>query len=270
MSKLLQKLWITAAIALGATTSAQASLIIGGDAIDKASATAIVDIVFVIDTSGSMSDDIAAIGAAANNVVKNLNCPEIDCYVRASFMGITGNSGSVFNENVRSYVMGLGGTANSNSSEDNGWAVVDLVNYYAWGADAVGSQKNYHAIVTIGDEGTDNGSPVSATDFTAAKAANQAAIANDILLFSWVTDDPFAGVPAIFKAMAVGGDPGNGDTYGNTGGAYLSGLSGVDVEKRLEDIICTVASGGNNDVPLPGTLALVGLGLLGLGARRRK
>ncbi|MEC5398287.1 hypothetical protein [Uliginosibacterium sp. H1] len=268
MRKELTKLLFSACL-LGGASASQAGLLIGGDAANQASASAIVDIVFMIDTSASMSDDISAIGAAANRVVANLSCPDIDCYVRARFMGITGNSGSVFNENVRSYVLGKSGTPTSDQSEDNGWGVVDLVNYFDWGTDATATQKNYHAIVTIGDEGTENGSPVNAMDFVAAKAANEAAIAAGIFLFSWVTDDPFAGVPALFRAMAIGGDPGNGELYGSTGGAYLEGLSGVDVEARLEEIICFVAGGGEDpeepgSVPIPSSLALVGLALFGM------
>lgn len=258
-------------------TAPMASSLVGGDAVDQASADAILDIVFTIDTSGSMYDDINAIGAVAQNVVQNLDCPDIDCYVRARFMGITSNRG-IFDENVRKYVQDSGNTPLSNHIEDNGPAVTDLVNYYNWNDDSTADQSYYKAVVTIGDEGTESGYPVYQNDWDAAYQANQAAIAEDVLLFSWVTDDPIGGaagpVPVLFETMAVGGT-GGGYTFGNTGGTYLEQGPGFDLEAELERIICTAAGGGTNNgggtVPEPSALMLMGGGLLGLvGLRRRK
>ncbi len=255
-------------------TNASATFITGGDAADQASADDILDIVFVIDTSGSMYDDINAIGAVAETTIQNLECPECDVFVRASFMSITYNYG-IFNETVSSMVYGEGGTPVSNSSEDNGPAVIDLVNYYNWNDDSTADQDYYKAIVTIGDEGTENGQPVNQADWDVAFTANQAAINNDVFLFSWVTDDPYTGVTDLFNIMATGGS-GGGYLFGDTGGAYLQSGDGTDVATYLEQIICTAGSGGTGGtggvepVPEPSTILLLGAGLAGLAFYGRK
>lgn len=256
--------------AAGFAGTANASFMTGGDAADQASADDILDIVFAIDTSGSMYDDINAIGAAAQGVIENLECPDCDIWVRASFMGIKGKYGSVFNESVYDYVTTLGQTPTVNHSEDNGPAVVDLVNWYNWNDDSTASQDYYKAVVTIGDEGTDNGYPVNQDDWNAAYAANQAAIANNVFLFSWVTDDPYTGVVDLFETMAMGGT-GGGYTFGFAGGGFVNDSAGTgDVGETLERIICTAGSGGGNEVPEPATMLLFGTGIAGLVASRRK
>lgn len=273
--KLLKKAALVAAIAV-APYSANAASLIGGDAVDQASASSILDIVFAIDTSGSMSDDIASIALKAQQTIENLECPQIDCYVRARFFGINGTSGSLFNENARSYVLGRsGGTTLINNTEDNAPVVTDLVNWYEWNNDATATQSYFRAIVTIGDEGTQDGDPVNTADYDAAVAANQAAKAAGILLFSWIADDPTnVNVGPLFDVMATGGSITSGGTtynFQDTGGAYISGpLTDVTVEQQLEDIICFAATGGGNNVSEPGSLALAGLALGGAFMLRRR
>ncbi|MCX2864784.1 PEP-CTERM sorting domain-containing protein [Paucibacter sp. PLA-PC-4] len=274
------KTWLATAaiVATSIPLQSHAALLIGGDAASQATASSILDIVFAIDTSASMSDDIASIALRAQSTIQNLNCPTTDCYVRARFFGINGVSGSVFNENARTYILGRPGVSSSliNSTEDNAPVVTDLVNYYEWNNDAAPGQDYFRAIVTIGDEGTQDGSPVNTADYEAAVVANQAAKAAGILLFSWVADDPTsAAVSPLFQAMATGGSITSGGAtynYQNTGGGFVSGpLTDVTVEAQLEAIICAAASGGpGNGVPEPGSLALASLGLAGAWALRRR
>jgi hypothetical protein len=251
--------------------TASAYLITGGDATSQAVADDILDIVFAFDTSASMDDEISTVDASINSIVTNLDCPDCDVWVRARLMGITQNS--LFGENVKSYVSGKGGTPVSNHSEDNGPAVTDLVNWYDWTDDSTASQDYYKAIVTIGDEGTENGYPADQADWDAAHVANQAAVANDIMIFSVVgTPWPsYTGNAAerddIFRAMAVGGS-GGGHLFDATGGTFTTTTTNT-IETDLENIICT-AGGGGTKVPEPATLVLFSMGLLGVAGFGRK
>jgi len=271
--QLLVAVVLAVVVAMGSSSSALATYMTGGDAATQAAADAVLDIVFTIDTSGSMFDDINAIGNVAQNVVTNLDCPKGDIWVRARFMSFTTYTYGIFNEPITTYVTAKGGTPVTNHSEDNGPAVTDLVNWYNWNDDTAADQDYYKAIVTIGDEGTENGYPVYQDDWDAAYVANQAAIANDVMVFGWVAD-PYPGVEAVFRAMSEGGT-GYGYTFGDTGGLFTNynAAQGAELEAEIERIICTAGGGGTTVIPEPGTFVIWGLGLLsvvGFGWFRRK
>jgi hypothetical protein len=275
----------------GLGSTAHASTIIGGNAADIASADNILDIVFAIDTSGSMWDDIDQIGSQAAAAIQALSCPD-DIWVRARFFGVAGSRGSVFDEDFRSFLnsqTGVTVNANYTSSEDNGWAVNEGALYYPWfqgteftGQDTTGKDL-FKAIVHIGDEGLENGSPINQADWDLALTANQTAIANDVFVFSWVTDDPTnTFVVPTWQALSEGGSApaGSGFTGGScndTGGSLINGAGGLtdqEVANTIQDIVCTAGTGGTggNVVPVPGTLLLLGagLGMLGFGKRFSK
>jgi len=281
----LKQKWLagSAVVLMGLGSTAYGSTLIGGNAADFNSATNILDIVFVIDTSGSMADNSLAISNTASAAITALNCPD-DVWVRARFMGITNvEPGTIFDERMTTVL--AGNALVSNSSEDNGPAVTDLSNFYPWFSggefDAPGNSTAgktlYKAVVTIGDEGTENGQPVVQSDWDAALVANAAAIANDVFLFAWATDTTNALVAPLFQSMAEGGGPPvasfTGGNCSDTGGAFIDGTAGqttAQVTATLQDIICTAGGGGTGGggVPVPAPLALLGVGLLGLGLRR--
>ncbi len=92
--------------------------------------------------------------------------------------------------------------------------MTDLANWYNWNDDTTVDQDYYMAIVSIGDEGTENGYPSDQADWDAAFVANQAAISEGIMVFSLVgTPWPSytgnkAHRDAVFQTMAEGGSGG--------------------------------------------------------------
>lgn len=200
----------------------------------------ILDIVFAIDTSGSMSDEASSISTAMAGVVNGLSLPGETLYVRSRMIGIYGTwSGTNFNENSTT-VLGAGIT---NQVEDNGPIVNDIINNYAWiNRASYPESRYYRAVVTIGDEGLQQGAPTDAADWAAGYSANQLAKANNVMVFSLLGNSPSAGAADVFRALAIGGT-GYGYTLQNTGGTFTQ-TSSSTLQTDIRNALMIAAQGG--------------------------
>ena len=131
-------------------------------------ATTKVDIIFVMDTSGSMNDEAEALVKAINDVVSDLSS-EFD--IDAKLWGITNN---YFN-GLTSYVTANVTNPISNHVEDWGPAVNDLASKYnRWRNGAI------KIIVPVSDECPENGDGCYQDDEIAVTDARAAADANGV------------------------------------------------------------------------------------------
>lgn len=149
-----------------------------------------VDLVVVIDTSGSMSDESVALSSAADDAIQAArdSCPSD---LEVVWLGIEGTfEGTLFNQTVREYLKNNGVNANAGGAvqdddlegrisvpspavqgarEDGARTIVDITDHYNW---RPGSAR---LIFYLGDEGLEGGNPQELSDETAADMAISAA-----------------------------------------------------------------------------------------------
>ncbi|RTZ64268.1 MAG: hypothetical protein DSZ29_05615 [Aquificaceae bacterium] len=200
---------------------------------------AVVDLIVLIDTSGSMKSKASAISAAADKAIKmaQKNCPTD---LRVEWLGVGGTfPGTKFDQTYRDYIINNVNPNPSFSSdavdikphgsrEEGANACADLANYFG------ARQGACQAIFYISDEALDQGNPQDAADDTATQDAIAACNANNVSVFAHL-------------ASGMGADS-NVNTIKNyqdlttqTGGKAVIGGSGSEKQylKLLEEVICS-------------------------------
>ena len=125
-----------------------------------------VEIVFIMDTSGSMRDEAAALCSAMDNVVAEMNTRGFRVY--PTFLGITQIPGGAFSCVLDTVVGNFGDVVpgplqscpfadGSSPHESWGPATALVAQYFPWGAEPLTSGST-RIIVPISDEGPCNGS----------------------------------------------------------------------------------------------------------------
>lgn len=205
-----------------------------------------VDLVIVIDTSGSMADEAKALSAALGNAVEEAkkSCPSD---LRVEFLGIEGTfAGTKFDKTVRNYLTTTAGAdgntlkgrirdsvANAGAQEDVARAVEDISTHFDWRA---GAEKN---VFVLGDESLEGGEMVlDAARIKACDDAIATALASGTKVHSYL-GTPHAKTPyptpadeeaniKEYKRLAL-----------RTGGEHYIYTKGIaDFTQVLKDTIC--------------------------------
>jgi hypothetical protein len=189
----------------------------------------LVDLVILIDTSGSMEDEAANLSSNATAAIQaaSQSCPSD---VRVKWFGIEGTwAGTNFTQSYRAYLNGIGildaqisGTPLD--SEDGAAAIFDLSRHFDWRSGA------RRIIFYLGDEAMENGDPQDALDVSATDAAIAEALAQSVTVFTYLgTGAPDAGTINDYTRIAS-------TTSGQAFAAPVANVGGF--QAVLEKIIC--------------------------------
>ena len=204
-----------------------------------AGAKALVDLVIVIDTSGSMNNEAKDIADAADEAIAKAkkSCPS---KLEVTWLGIEGTwPDTKFTQSYRDYftsegisIAGLVGT--EGDLEDGAAAIMDISSRFNW---RKGASRN---IFYLGDEALEGGYPHNATDVAAADGAIKVANDENVTVFTYAG----VGTPPLseYKRVAT-------ETGGSFFKAPVSNLGGF--QTVLEKIICASKAEGCRPVEMP-------------------
>jgi len=184
-----------------------------------------VDIVFVLDTSGSMNDEAASLQQAISNIKNDLiNNPNFDANITVlGIYPIYDYTCNVCEGTVYELIQNEGKTSSIDQYEDWGPAIIDLSTLYdGWRKDAI------KVIVPISDECPQNGDFCYQDDEDIAKQAAQISQQNNVYVIPVVGNGASSDVEKL--AQIVAGP--NGQVF-TTSDSFTS----EDMEKAIKSII---------------------------------
>ena len=213
--------------------------------------TPVVDLVIMIDTSGSMTDNGEAISRVAERAVEaaQQKCPTD---LRVSWFGVGSTfGGTKFDKTHRDYIASLGLTpapvfnADATPSgshavrEEGADAVADIATYFDWRENAC------RAVFYISDESLDLGDPHNAADDAATANAITVANNNSVTVFTHLVNGAVASTNPPDIANYT-------DLAEKTGGKAQIGGEGDEDQyiDLLQDVICN-ACGGCQEAAIP-------------------
>jgi hypothetical protein len=204
-------------------------------------ATAPVDLVVVIDTSGSMTDEAKDLSNAAEAAISAAakSCPSD---LRVKWFGIEGTwADTNFTQSHRDYLNNLGVpdsdiVCTPGDFEDGAAAIMDISDHFDWRPGAS------RTIFYLGDEALEGGNPQNADDVTAANSAIAVAQSRNVKVFTYAG----TGVPSDTAAEYARVASETGGTSFTAPATNVGGFQAI-----LEKIICASQDGGCGPVEIP-------------------
>jgi len=141
-----------------------------------------MDIVFVMDTSGSMDDEFDTLCGNIDSIVADARNQGID--LEYKILGCGNSTRPCANQSVVNYINSVGASPDSNDSEDWGPGTEDIAKYYQWREGAA------RVIVPMGDEGAENGCGWDGKDDDAIDEAIIAAQNNGVKVYPVIGSCP--------------------------------------------------------------------------------
>jgi hypothetical protein len=176
-----------------------------------------VDVVFALDTSGSMDDEFSALCTSIHTIVTGLRDEGI--VVRYRILGIRANRGCAA-DNVYSLFQGR-----VDDVEDWGPAIIDLANNYSW------EPGFSRLIVPMSDEGPEDGGRSNSDDQAIVRDVISTARARGIIVSPIMGTDFDPGTFELAKQIA----------RENNGEVFLTTIPARDLVQGLADLISNAA-----------------------------